>query len=143
MNMKEKVVVSRLMTKNLVVASLDSTFSQVIEFFTKFNAHHLPVTFDNKLIGVLSSNDVIQFVKKSIESGESFDAKKLDETFHVKDIMTHDVVSLHPDDTIEKAVEILAVNKFQSLPVVKDGLIFGLVTNKDLVQGFKWYFDNE
>jgi len=51
--------VSAIMTITPVVAKVSTEFSKVVRLFTEFPVHHLPIVDeDNRLIGILSSNDL-------------------------------------------------------------------------------------
>ena len=47
---------------------------------------------------------------------------------YVKDHMTLDPITIDPDVTLLKALEIMGKNHFHRLPVVKDGRLVGLIT---------------
>jgi acetoin utilization protein AcuB len=47
-------------------------------------------------------------------------------------IMTRHPETVHPDDTLAKAKEMMDVAKFRRLPVVKDDQVVGIVTERDL-----------
>lgn len=50
------------------------------------------------------------------------------------DIMTTDVISVHPDDDVEKVAELLLKHHISGLPVLDDdGKLVGVVTEGDLV----------
>ena len=49
-------------------------------------------------------------------------------------IMTRHPETIGPDDTLAKAKEIMNVGGFRRLPVVKDGAIVGMLTERDLRQ---------
>jgi CBS domain-containing protein len=51
----------------------------------------------------------------------------------VKDVMTHLVVSFHPDDPIIEAAKRLARNRISGGPVVEDGRVVGMVSEADLI----------
>ena len=53
----------------------------------------------------------------------------------VRDIMTPDPVTVHPDTLLLHAVRLLLANKFSALPVVDDsGDLLGIVTERDLLR---------
>lgn len=131
------------MTSNVVVANLKSTYSQVMEFFTKHKIQHLPVAFDNKLLGILSVNDMAAYLFEQSKNGNSIDAAALDNTFEIDAVMTRNPTTVTPDDTLETVLAILAEGKFQAIPVVKDGLVHGIVTNKDIVRIYKWQLESK
>jgi CBS domain-containing protein len=49
-------------------------------------------------------------------------------------VMTHDVVSCHPDDSIEQVMETMTTGRFRHLPVVDRGELLGLVSIGDVVK---------
>lgn len=141
--MSEKIHASQIMTENVVVANLKNKFSQVMEFFTTYKVQHLPIAFDDKLLGILSVNDMATYLNNRIKSGASVSKEVLEAEFDISDVMTHQPVSVTPEDTLETVLAILAEGKFQAVPVVKDGLVHGIITNKDIVRVYKWQLDNK
>lgn len=131
--MNKKTPVSQIMTSKVVVANLNNKFSQVQQLFLDYNVHHLPVMDGDKLIGIISSNDVMRFYAKNLIKLQRIDEKSLDAAFKLEDLMTKDPVTIKSTDSVKAAVEIFATRKFQSLPVVDDGEIKGIVTTRDLV----------
>ncbi len=51
----------------------------------------------------------------------------------VKDVMTMTVISVEPSTTLTEAMRLLRENKIRRLPVVYEGKIVGIVTEKDLL----------
>jgi WS/DGAT/MGAT family acyltransferase len=52
----------------------------------------------------------------------------------VADLMTHDVVTVGPDDTLAQAYALMRVRRIRHLPVVgRDGHLAGIVTHRDLL----------
>jgi CBS domain-containing protein len=47
-------------------------------------------------------------------------------------IMTRHPETIHPDDTLAKAREIMDVAGFRGLPVVKEGEVVGMLTERNL-----------
>ncbi len=50
-----------------------------------------------------------------------------------KDIMSKEVVSVTPDTSVEDAAKIMSKKGVSGLPVVSDGKLVGIVTEKDLI----------
>jgi len=132
--MNKKSLVSTLMTKSVIVANLDSKLETVLEFFNTYKVQHLPVTFSEKLLGILSVNDVIDFMASQFLKGESKTYDDLKANFNIKNIMTENPVTVHSDDNIEAVIAILSTSSFQSVPVVNEGNLVGIITNNDLVK---------
>lgn len=54
-----------------------------------------------------------------------------------RDIMTHDVETVSPDDDVSEVLTRLAHVDFNGFPVTEDGLAIGIVTQGDLVDLFQ------
>jgi len=50
----------------------------------------------------------------------------------VADVMTRDPLTVGPAETIGQADEIMTDNRFRQLPVVQDGELVGIVTDRDV-----------
>ncbi|MFN4190455.1 MAG: CBS domain-containing protein [Pseudothermotoga sp.] len=51
----------------------------------------------------------------------------------VKDAMTQEVITISPDSTFSEAMDLIRKRGIRRLPVVKDGKVVGIVTEKDLL----------
>lgn len=54
--------------------------------------------------------------------------------YAVRDRMTHQVLTLSPEDDLGIAHDLLTTGNIRHLPVVKDGKLVGLVTQRDLIR---------
>lgn len=132
--MKLKVKISKLTGNKIVVASLDNKFSEIQKLFTEYNVHHIPVVFDGKLIGIVSSNDLMKWYANEAHKLERIDIESIDNAITIEEIMTHNPITITSDDLLTTAIEILSTKKFQALPVVDDGKVVGMVTTRDVVK---------
>jgi len=141
--MTTTILASQVMTPNVVVANLYSRFDEVMEFFTTHKIQHLPVAFEDKLIGIISVNDMIAYLNNRIKTNAPIDAASLDDDFNIQHIMTKNPITINAEESLDKVISILSEGKFQSVPVLKDGLVHGIITNKDLVRIYKWQLENK
>lgn len=51
----------------------------------------------------------------------------------VKDIMSRDIVAALPSDSVEKIAKLMAQNDIGSVPIVEDGELKGVLTDRDIV----------
>jgi acetoin utilization protein AcuB len=56
-------------------------------------------------------------------------------------IMTRHPETIHPDDSLAKAKEMMDVGGFRRLPVVKDGAVVGMLTERNL-RGHSGYLES-
>jgi CBS domain-containing membrane protein len=140
--MTKKILASGIMTEKIVVAGLNNNFSQLLDFFSRHKIQHLPITFDDKLLGIISINDMIRFIEKTIADGNSYSEEEFNKLFDLEKEMTHNPTTVEPETPLESILEILSEGKFQALPVVEEGLIRGIITNKDIVRVYNWDLQN-
>ena len=107
-----------VMIENPYVINPDKTVKDALNYMAEKGVSGLlVVNNDSKLIGILTSRDVL------FES----------ETSLVKDVMTRDVITAKPGIHGQEAKEILSKNRIEKLPLVdEDGHVKGLITSKDI-----------
>lgn len=57
----------------------------------------------------------------------------------LKDVMTKDVITVSPDDTLEKVLDIFSKNNISGAPVTKDGKVVGIISESDILKKTKIY----
>jgi len=80
---------------------------------------------DEKIVGILSERD---YARKIILLG-----KTSRETL-VSDIMSYPVFTIHPDQTIEEAMEMMTQHRIRHLPVVEGERLVGMISIGDAVR---------
>lgn len=131
--MDKSTPISTLMTKKVIVADLRTKFTDIMTLFLDYKIYHLPVVFDNKLLGILSLTDALRFFQQ--EANNITKDEHLNELFDMEKIMTHNPKTLDLNDTLEDAAAMLATSKFRAAPIVNiKGEIQGIISNKDLVK---------
>ncbi|HMU10060.1 MAG TPA: CBS domain-containing protein [Ferruginibacter sp.] len=78
------------------------------------------------LTGILSERD---YARKVVLKGKS------SRETPVKDIMTENVLTVTPEDTIEKCMAIMTDKHIRHLPVVENSKVLGMVSIGDVVNG--------
>lgn len=123
---------SSIMTKDLVIARPTDTVRMAAEIFRKNNFHHIPVLDEGgKLVGMFSKSD---FNRVAYGFPPTDDGAIRHESLEIGEIMTRDLVCLHPSDPLSLAVSVLRENLFHSIPIVENGQLVGLVTTFDLLE---------
>jgi len=82
------------------------------------------VSGTGEVIGIVTERDILIDV---VATGKSADDLK------VEDIMTKELVTVSPDNSLEEAADLMTKNKIKKLPVVVGGKLVGIVTATDLI----------
>lgn len=131
--MKQRVPVSQIMAKALIVVNPTKKISEVNQMFSEYGIRHIPVVDGTKLVGVISKNDVLKIGYGTGDSHpEALNA--IYDSFQLKDIMVKDPITVTADSNIKDIAEIFAEQSFHSLPVVEKEEVVGIVTTTDLIK---------
>ncbi len=106
------------------VTSKDSVFDS-IKMMAEKRVGALLVIDEGKLSGIVSERD---YARKVILQGRS------SEKTPVRDIMSADVVSTGPTQTVEDCMELMTDHRIRHLPVLDEGKIVGMLSIGDLVK---------
>lgn len=124
--------ISTIMTAGPETVTPQTPLVHVQDILFRNHVHHVPVTSERTLVGIVSSNDLLNAV-----GGDRFASAKLVgavlEQITAGEAMSTDLVTLGPDEPIRRAVEVLRVGSFHALPIVQDGELVGIVTTADLL----------
>lgn len=131
--MKRNEPVSHIMTKNPYTAHLGQPPSEVRDAFQRGGFHHVPVTKGGKLVGIVTSTDLLRATYE-VGTDDRMNDAVLDHTRSIEDLMVADVTTLGPKDTIRNAFEVLAEGRFHAIPIVEDDVLVGIVTTTDLLR---------
>lgn len=117
--------ISSIMTKNVITVRPDDTLSVVKEILFTKHIHHIPVLQGRKLIGIITSFDLIKL------------GKSVDEYANIKveEIMTKKIATMSPNEKIGAAAQVFLENLFHGLPIVDDdNNLIGIITTHDVLK---------
>ncbi len=122
------------MTESVISVNLNDELRKVKSIFAKGNIRHLPVMDGDKLVGMVSKNDIMRLSFGSMFDNQGDADEAVLDMLKIDQVMTHDVKSIDLDATVRDAAEIFVSSHFNSLPVIKDGSVVGIVTSTDIIQ---------
>jgi CBS domain-containing protein len=93
------------------------------------NIGALPVLENDRLIGIISERD---YTRKVILKGKSSQETR------VAEIMTQDLVTADPTDTVVDCMRVMTEERVRHLPVIKGAKILGILSIGDLVKYLIW-----
>ena len=125
--------ISSIMTKNVVCVSPDQKIVDVKHIYEKQKFHHhIPVTKNDKLVGMVS---LIDFMYK-IKGAGLDDSNAVYNDLTVKDIMTTNPYSSAPNTSIKEIANELSQGNFRAIPIVEDKKVVGIVSTADIIKYF-------
>jgi CBS domain-containing protein len=96
-----------------------------IQLMAEKNVGALPVVEDGKLVGIISERD---YTRKVILKGKS------SKETPIKDVMTQELLTVHPGDSINECMHLMTNKRVRHLPVIEEDKMVGLVSIGDLVR---------
>jgi len=130
------------MTEHLVTLSPEASVAEALTLCRKRRIRHIPILDKGRLVGIVSDRDLRD---ASPTLGDPERARILQE-IRVADVMSQEVITVDPQDSIENAAQQMYELKIESLPVVSEGAVadagstvaeeevLGIVTSSDVMR---------
>ncbi|MCD6572697.1 MAG: CBS domain-containing protein, partial [Thermoplasmata archaeon] len=112
---------SSVMEKEFETISPDTSIEDILATVGMPGPTMLPVVVDGTLVGVVTKADLLPLVK-----GEE----------KIASIMTTPVITVKPDDRVVHARRLLLENDIARLPVIADGKVVGIISDKEIAFAF-------
>jgi CBS domain-containing protein len=137
-DMLSGVTVAQLMSKNVVTALSKTTIFEAERSMATRGFRRLPIVSDGKLIGIITSMDVIRFfgsgeVFKHLQSGTIMQVLN---TPALK-IASRDVSTIEPNADVGQAAKIMRDKDLGAVPVVEADKLVGIITERDFFKMIK------
>ena len=111
--------------RELISVTSESSVFDAIKLMADKAVGSLLVMEGDELKGIVTERD---YARKVIVKGRS------SETTEVGEIMTADVLTAAPAETVNQCMTTMTEKKIRHLPVVDDGAVVGMISIGDLVQ---------
>ncbi|MBT3306130.1 MAG: CBS domain-containing protein [Alphaproteobacteria bacterium] len=110
----------------LITCRPEDTIDTVATILASKKIGALPVRdSDRMLVGIISERDI---VRGMAEKGS--DSVNL----RVRDLMTADVATCQPEDSIKDVMQIMSRRHIRHLPVLKDGQLLDMLSQRDVME---------
>jgi acetoin utilization protein AcuB len=135
--------VKDVMTRNPIPIDPEAPLATAMAVMKAEQIRHLPVIDDaGRLLGLITDRDVrsavfepalIEHLPASAQRHARGVRQSLEE-LRVRHAMTWDVVTTHPQATLEHAARVMFYGRFGSLPVLEGAQLVGILTERDLLK---------
>lgn len=128
--------VEQWMNRDLVTVSPDESFRTAMHLIRQKGIRHIPVVEGKRLVGIVTDRDLRQASPSGATSLSIHELHYILERLTVRQVMTRQVVTIRPEQTVEEAALLLLGHRIGGLPVVRDGELCGIITETDILQAF-------
>jgi CBS domain-containing protein len=125
LNAEDRDTVSEVMTKTVFTLPPSKKTIDALDAMVKRDIGAVVVVESRKITGIITERDIVREITKSFDYLD----RKLLET------SKRSVITVEPKTPLWEAFALMLKNKIRRLPVVKNGKLVGIVTERDL---FKW-----
>jgi CBS domain-containing protein/gamma-glutamylcysteine synthetase len=122
---KQFKTVGQIMETDLYTVNEEDLVELVINMMDWKNIRHIPVeNQDHDFMGMIGSRDLIRY----------FTSDDKDSLQTASQIMQSNTICVEPDCSTSEAIELMAKERLECLPVVSENRLVGLITESDIVQ---------
>jgi CBS domain-containing protein len=137
-----------IMSSPVVTVTPDASVSDVAALLLERRISGVPVVDSaQQIIGIISEGDLLRRVETDTQRhrphwlemllGQSGDASSFIKSHasRVGDVMSRDVIATHPEASLREIAELMERHGVKRIPVVSGGVLVGIVSRANLVQG--------
>ncbi len=140
----KNLLVKDWMVADVVTASPDMPMLEAHKLMRSNKIRRMPVCENGNVVGIITRSDVRQAEPSDATSLNVWEINYLLAKLTVKEIMTADVTTIGPNDTIKTAATLLYNNRIGALPVVDDdNNLVGIITESDIFRILIAWFNEE
>jgi len=131
----ECMTVKSIMSTRVITVSMDETLDTIRIIFARHRFHHIFVTNEKRLVGVISDRDLLKQLSPNIDTDRATDREMAVLRKRAHHIMSRKPVSVSKNITLKEAAVTLLSNNISCLPVVdENGCLDGVVSWKDILR---------
>lgn len=135
------MIIRDVMTKNPICVTESTSVTEAKRIMTENKISKLPVlNSSKKLVGIITKNDIVKVSPSEATTLDMYEISSLLAKLTCAKFMTKKVITVSENEVVEEAARILDDNNIGCLPVVKDDIVVGIVTESDLFELFVQMF---
>ena len=137
------MLIREIMTEEVGTVSPEATAEEAFRLIYEGDFRHLPVvSAGNELLGILSERDLREQVLPALLEMELPEAREEAMARSVSELMQGDTLTVHPDDDVDQAIELMLEHRVGAVPVVHPdtGELMGIVSYVDVLRAARELF---
>lgn len=130
------MAVKDFMTTEVISVTPDTKVAKATDLMREKVIHRLPVLDGDKLVGLVTEGTIAEASPSKATSFSVYEMNYLLNKTTVKAIMIKNVITVSQFASLEDAVYLMRENNVSVLPVVDNGKVEGIITDKDVFDAF-------
>ncbi len=131
------MLVKDVMTKNPITVTTDVSIPEVKGLMNSKHISSLPVLDKNgALVGLITESDLIKASPSEATTLDMFELSYLLSKLTVEKTMVKRVITVTESEPVEEAARLMDDMDIGCLPVLRNGLVVGIITESDLFRSF-------
>jgi CBS domain-containing protein len=115
--------VSKIMKTDVRTLHPDASLSEALEIILRDRIGGIPIVDDEGVLnGIITERDVLKILCRSHAATP------------VEDVMTRSLLVQQPDCPLATVTKVMTEHQFRRLPIVKNDILFGIITATDIVR---------
>ncbi|HHH84275.1 MAG TPA: CBS domain-containing protein [Thermoplasmatales archaeon] len=123
--MRTEATIRDIMNVNPVIVSRKATVMDAAKEMKGEGVGSIIIVDDGTPVGIVTESDIL---RKVVAEG------KHPSEITVEEIMSSPPITVSPDAGVEEVIKLMGRNKIRRLPVMENGKLAGMVTERDLLQ---------
>lgn len=123
-------IVKNVMARPVITVNKECSVYEAAKIMGKKNIGCIVVTDKGTPVGIATERDLLQRV-----IAKGMDASKI----KMKDIMSKPLVTIGENTPIINAIRVMEKKKVRHLPIIDDGKLVGIVTQRDLLRALAFH----
>ncbi len=131
--LKQKMI-SEVVNPRLIQAPSSTTVKDAVDLMRREQSAYIVVADGKKVVGMLTETDVARKIL----------GQKVDPKTPIRDFMTKEPMVLRPDDTVGKAIDLMAEHSFYHIPLVSEKQeLVGVLSVRTLIRFLAEFYPGE
>lgn len=131
--MQTTLIVKDWMTSPVISIAPTTPITAAHQIMQEKGIRRLVVTSGDKLLGIVTKGDIREAKPSDATTLSIWELNYLLAQLTVDKVMTRNVLTVHPEDAISKAAQLMLIHKISGLPVVDaDHCLVGMITESDI-----------
>jgi CBS domain-containing membrane protein len=128
------MLVRDLMQREVVTLKVNDSLGLADDIMQLGRIRHMPVLLSGVVVGIVSQRDLYRAAVSSVLQLQRSAEREWLASIPVRNVMSPNVITVAPDETIHAAVELMLRHRIGCLPVVEHGKLVGLVSETDCLR---------